>query len=85
MKARDYEYDDMGEETWKFEVIIIFSKNYSMYNTGERSEPETRAPRGTDRSPEYNEYFCYKLDSRVKKLTMKWNHQKTTTLHNTCF
>ena len=26
----------------------------------------TRAPRGTDRSPEYNEHFCYKLDSRVK-------------------
>ena len=22
----------------------------------------TRAPRGTDRSPEYNEHFCYKLD-----------------------
>ena len=27
---------------------------------------KTRAPRGTDRSPEYNEHFCYKLDSRVK-------------------
>ena len=27
---------------------------------------QTRAPRGTDRSPEYNEHFCYKLDSRVK-------------------
>ena len=26
----------------------------------------TRAPWGTDRSPEYNEHFCYKLDSRVK-------------------
>ena len=23
---------------------------------------QTRAPRGTDRSPEYNEHFCYKLD-----------------------
>ena len=22
---------------------------------------KTRAPRGTDRSPEYNEHFCYKL------------------------
>ena len=33
----------------------------------------TRAPRGTDRSPEYNEYFCYKLDSRVKNLTKEWN------------
>ena len=26
----------------------------------------TRAPRSTDHSPEYKEYFCYKLDSRVK-------------------
>ena len=25
------------------------------------SNPSTRAPRGTDRSPEYNEHFCYKL------------------------
>ena len=30
---------------------------------------KTRAPRGTDRSPEYNEHICYKLDSRVKNLT----------------
>ena len=26
-------------------------------------ERKTRAPRGTDRSPEYNDHFCYKLDS----------------------
>ena len=44
---------------------------------------ETRAPRGTDRSPEYKEHFCYKLDSRVKNETTEWN-QKTTALHNTC-
>ena len=31
---------------------------------------KTRAPRGTDRSPEYNEHFCYKLDSRVKIIAM---------------
>ena len=37
--------------------------------------PETRAPRGTDRSPEYNEYFCNKLDSRVKNLTKEWNEK----------
>ena len=37
---------------------------------------ETRAPRGTDRSPEYNEHFCYKLDSRVKKLTTKCNQKQ---------
>ena len=38
--------------------------------------PETRAPRGTDRSPEYNEHFCYTLDSRVKNLTTEWNHKQ---------
>ena len=37
---------------------------------------KTRAPRGTDRSPEYNEHFCYKLDSRVKNLTMEWNEKQ---------
>ena len=42
------------------------------------SSLKTRAPRGTDRSPEYNEHFCYKLYSRVME-------RKTTTLHNTCF
>ena len=36
----------------------------------------TRAPRGTDRSPEYNEHFCYKLDSRVKNLTIVWNQKQ---------
>ena len=36
----------------------------------------TRAPRGTDRSPEYNEHFCYKLDSRVKNLTTEWNQKQ---------
>ena len=36
----------------------------------------TRAPRGTDRSPEYNEHFCYKLDSRVKILITEWNQKQ---------
>ena len=41
----------------------------------------TRAPRGTDRSPEYNEHFCYKLESRVKisrvkNLTTEWNQKQ---------
>ena len=36
----------------------------------------TSAPRGTDRSPEYNELFCYKLDSRVKNLTTEWNEKQ---------
>ena len=38
----------------------------------------TRAPRGTDGSSEYNEHFCYKLDSRVKKLTTEWNQNNIT-------
>ena len=37
---------------------------------------ETRAPRGTDRSPEYKEHFCYKLDSRVKNETTEWNQKQ---------
>ena len=37
---------------------------------------QTRAPRGTDRSPEYNEHFCYKLDSRVKNLTTQRNQKQ---------
>ena len=37
---------------------------------------QTRAPRGTDRSPEYNEDFCYKLDSTVTNLTTEWNQKQ---------
>ena len=37
---------------------------------------KTRAPRGTDRSPEYKEHFCYKLDSRVKHVTTEWNQKQ---------
>ena len=37
---------------------------------------ETRAPRGTERSPEYNEHFCYKLNSRVKNFTTEWNQKQ---------
>ena len=40
---------------------------------------KTRAQRGTDRSPEYNEHFYYKLDSRVKKCDYRME-PKTTTL-----
>ena len=36
----------------------------------------TRAPRGTDRSPEYKEHFCYKLESRVKNVTTEWNQKQ---------
>ena len=42
---------------------------------GGRGE-KTRAPRGTDRSPEHNEHFCYKLDSRVKNKTTEWNKKQ---------
>ena len=41
-----------------------------------RDWTKTRAPRGTDRSPEYNEHFRYKLDSRVKNLTTEWNQKQ---------
>ena len=41
-----------------------------------RNRNKTRAPRGTDCSPEYNEHFCYKLYSRVKNLTSEWNQKK---------
>ena len=41
-----------------------------------RADLITRAPRDTDRSPEYNEHFCYKLDSRVKNLTTEWNQKQ---------
>ena len=37
---------------------------------------ETRAPRGTDRSPEYKEHFCYKLEPRVKSVTTEWNQKR---------
>ena len=37
---------------------------------------QTRAPRDTDRLPEYNEQFCYKLYSRVKNLTTEWNQKQ---------
>ena len=36
----------------------------------------TRAQRGYDSSPEYNEHFCYKLDSRVQNLTTEWNEKQ---------
>ena len=41
-----------------------------------RCTKKTRAPRGTDRSPEYKERFCYKLDSRVKNETTEWNQKQ---------
>ena len=37
---------------------------------------QTRVPRGTDRSPEYNEHFCYKIDSRAKNKTTEWNQKQ---------
>ena len=36
----------------------FYCKFYYFYENFEL----TRAPRDTDRSPEYNEHFCYKLD-----------------------
>ena len=49
-----------------------------MNNNRLNEQNKTRVPRGTDRSPEYNEHFCYKLDSRVKNLTTEWNQNNNT-------
>ena len=49
-------------------IIGMFSLFFSLHTT--------RAPRGTDRSPEYKEHFCYKLDSRVKNETTEWNQKQ---------
>ena len=51
-------------------------KNYIDAPEFHSGDIKTRAPRGTDRSPEYNEHFCYMLDSRVKNLTMEWNRKQ---------
>ena len=48
----------------------------TMIILGKCNLTKTWAPRGTDRSPEYNEHFYYKLDSRVKILTMEWNQKQ---------
>ena len=45
-------------------------------NTVQHQNMSTRAPRGTDRSPEYKEHFCYKLVSRVKNVTTEWNQKQ---------
>ena len=55
---------------------MIFN-NFQYFSGICKHETEwTRAPRGTDRSSEYNEHFCYKLDSRVKNLTTEWNQKQ---------
>ena len=56
---------------WWLEFTLGFDPKYFVENF-----IKTRAPRGTDRSPEYNEHFCYKLDSRVKNLTTEWNQKQ---------
>ena len=61
----------------------LFTKFSKFTRSEERQHPnptkaikETRAQRGTDRSPVYNEHFCYKLDSRVRNLTTEWNQKQ---------
>ena len=45
-----------------FEIHLLFDKDGEVSNKHQRRldtlSKETRAPRGTDRSPEYNEHFC---------------------------
>ena len=52
------------------DLFVLLSDSFPM------NPEKTRAPRGTDRSPEYNEHFYYKLDSRVKNLTTEWNQKQ---------
>ena len=53
----------------------LFKRKWDVI-TYKQTDDLTRAPRGTDRSPEYNEHFCYKLDSKVKILTTEWNEKQ---------
>ena len=71
-------------DTSSLEPLAHVSENTQEQDKSSDSEQEppfgdckTRAPRGTDRSPEYNEHFCcIKLDSRVKILTTEWNEKQ---------
>ena len=54
----------------------VFQIEIDLHRTAGGNVVITRAQRGTDRSPEYNEHFCYKLDSRVKNLTTEWNQKQ---------
>ena len=56
--------------------IVLMSIIFVLPCVHELCSEKTRAPRGTDRSPEYNEHFCYKLYSRVKNLTTEWNEKQ---------
>ena len=46
---------DNGKQNHSFIIETIVFHLATMYVW----KTLTRAPRGTDRSPEYNEYFCY--------------------------
>ena len=70
------------------EILLPIKFHQIQFSGFREALRQTRAPRGTDRSPEYNEHFCYKLDSRVKNLISNHDYRmepKTTTLHDTCF
>ena len=57
-------------------VLFDYEIAYIVSSMSNARNNHTRAPRGTDRSPEYNEHICYKLDSRVKNLTTEWNEKQ---------
>ena len=58
-------------------IIVRFLEDLFVWRSNSNPmNPETKSPKGTDRSTEYNEHFCYKLDSRVKKLTTEWNQKQ---------
>ena len=66
---------NVSKLTARLQHSLDLISNWSI-KWGFKLSKETRAPRGTDRSPEYNEHFCYKLDSRVKILTTEWNQKQ---------
>ena len=61
---------------WQVDKRNMHHFMFKIKSIDQRSACQTRAPRGTDRSPEYNEHFCHKLDSRVKNLTTEWNQKQ---------
>ena len=63
-----YSFEPPGPQR---DIIFYFSTATNFWKA-----KKTIAPRGTDRSPEYNEHFYYKLDSRVKNLNMEWNQKQ---------
>ena len=81
----NYVNRQLSDKSMKFCIVVVHDltndisynaklNRYKMCYFGVKFK--TRAPRGTDRSPEYKDHFCYKLDSRVKNETTEWNQKQ---------